>query len=427
MALCSSFLSGCPKPVVLGPIDWGLKKSTDGHRDYTVVFLIQTANIGNVNEDGISLADGPQTVLAKTPSGGVNGLPVIGTPYKIGNDNDPYALCLPDPEINPVHQRGEPHDLWTATFRFSTRYMERSQCDPEDETGNFAVKDPLSEPWIEAGTYYKFTKLADKCSKLIFQDSSGNILYSVDQASSGQPLQDIRNSAFEVIPLEVDDGRATLQLTHNYLYHPLTWDSTMGADIVPLPTLVNCVNSVQLWGFQPRCVKLSNYTYTRIVYGKCTYFYRITFDFDINVKTWDKPLADRGTQCLAVYNPKNANCNPPPWTQLQPNSTNPATDLPYLIYQNPANFERYADNSGELVLKALNGFGVPVGWKPPDNCTKNPAPVVVTSGAQIIPQYYTAIDFSRSIPCGLPTDLGNPSDPFCYCTDGENLTLYECS
>jgi hypothetical protein len=53
-----------------------------------------------------------------------------------------------------------------------------------------------------------------------------------------------------------------------------------------------------MWGLSKRCVKLSNLTWERKMYGTCTFYYTRSFEFDIRFESFDPELVDSGFKCL---------------------------------------------------------------------------------------------------------------------------------
>jgi len=66
-----------------GPVEWEGSRDAEGHREYTVSYLVECDN----------RFDGPATAL-EAP-----GLPVPGSFYILGNDSDIAAFCRQDVDI----------------------------------------------------------------------------------------------------------------------------------------------------------------------------------------------------------------------------------------------------------------------------------------------------------------------------------------
>jgi hypothetical protein len=128
------------------------------------------------------------------------------------------------------------------------------------------------------------------------------------------------------------------------------WDRNRPKISITLNTLalpsvtMDVVNDAQLWGFSLRCVKLSNATYERLAYGLCSYYFRVTYDFDIDVRTFDREVLDEGTRVLKGYSADHEATDP---------------KLPASARFDPANFETYTDKRGNPTTVFLDGLGAP--------------------------------------------------------------------
>jgi hypothetical protein len=120
------------------------------------------------------------------------------------------------------------------------------------------------------------------------------------------------------------------------------------------------VNSVPLWGFPRRCVKLSNFSVEVKYYGTCQVYYARSLDLEINavldpatgaVKSgWDRDLLDEATKVL------HGRFLPPEqggrYEVLDINGQPPSRF-------NPEHFDRFLDRQGEPSTIVLNGEGLP--------------------------------------------------------------------
>jgi len=239
-----------------GRIGWELERDKEGHRDYTIRWLVKVSSPEN---------DGPETVL------GAAGLPVIGAAWTYGNDNDPWALCLPTFKCSPVLDK-EKGEFWTVEQNFSTRPLNRCQ--------DASIDNPLNEPATVGGTFVKFTKEA-------MEDKDGNPLHS----SSHEP--------FRGKLVERDDNRPTVLIGFNILVLPLT------TAIAAIDTL----NDATLWGIGAGGIKMSNMRWDRKLYGTCTFYYTMNYDFEISWTGWKRRIIDEGTKVLCpggtATNPKH--------------------------------------------------------------------------------------------------------------------------
>lgn len=329
---------------VLGPLEWTVDKDQMTHRDYTITWLVETDDPD----------DGPTTVLSAA------GLPTIGTQWNFGNDFDPWALCWPNARCTPV-LTGEPNLRWIVENKFSTRPLMRCM--------DTQIENPLAEPYRVSGGFFKKTKLVDK-------DQFGNPVRSSSQ-------QRITGGV-----MEFDDNRPTVRVGFNQLF----WPGALYAD------MVDSVNDAPLWGLPARCVKLSNGTWTRNMWGVCNFYFTVDYEFEIQyeldddgnlVKTWDRKVHDKGTRCLTGYSPGEWEIVGPdgvgssghPKTNTSP--TNPLTGLAWAAgdlvqpenqidpdgidlvtskanYLNPKNFVTYRLASGDEAECFLDGKGRPV-------------------------------------------------------------------
>jgi len=262
--------------IALGRIDWGMHRDKEGHRHYNVKWLVQAA----------ATTEGPALVLSAA------GLPTPGTPWAFGVDADPWAFCSPECNVRPQLVR-EPGVYWTVEQNFTTKPMKRCQ-----ET---TIEDPLLEPPVIEGSFAKYVRAAIKDRE--------------DVA--------IENSARELITdpalVERDDGKPTVLISMNV---PML-------DLGLVTSLMNHLNEGDMWGLDPKCVKLSDWRWQRLLYGVCNYFYRVTYEFEIDEEGFDRVGYDVGTQFLK-----------------------PGGDP-----GNQEHYEKYRDASGELAKCFLDGAG----------------------------------------------------------------------
>lgn len=301
--------------ILVGRIGWGYKGSREGDREYFARHLVQTTDP----------QDGPATVLY------CPGLPAVGSFWALGNDMDAWAYCTPEATVSPKYD-DEICTWWVVEQAFSTRPIYRCQTD--------SIENPLNEPMQLSGSFVKYTKE-------VSLDKNGNaILNSAKEPLSGQEL-------------EFDHHRATVRIQKNILSLPLTTYTNM----------MNKVNDATLWGCDPRCVKLSNVSWERKLYGVCTYYYTVTYEFDIDFETFDKEVADRGRRTLLM---------PPP------------TGVPLATWKlNPKNYviakDLLDENAGVMLLDGAGNT-----W----DGTGTPGKIQV--------QYYKEANF---LTLGIPTSL----------------------
>jgi len=248
---------------IWGRLDWSLDLDKDGHRDYEIEWLVCADDV----------LDGPG-IIYFTP-----GLPLPGSYWLYGHDNDPWAYCSPQIKITPVIT-GEPNKWWKVKNYFSTRPLRRCQDTPVDN--------PLLEPYRISGTFNPKEEEA-------YFDRFGKPLVT----SAYEPL-----TGKEV---EFDTSKPTVKIGMNLPTLPL--------DI--FAPLIHYVNDSPMWGLAKRCVKLSNATWSRNIYGSCNFYYSVDFDFDIDPNTFDRQIYDTGTLYLKPGNDPNTGN---PWDPSDPKS-----------------------------------------------------------------------------------------------------------
>lgn len=233
----------------LGRMKWSAKRDKDGHRDYKVTMRVETT----------STADGPERVINAA------GNPIIGSPWSYGNDNDPWALCWPTVDVEPVIKSGERSNYWDATFMFSTRPLNRCQ--------DQSIEDPLQEPDRISGSFTRFTKTTDKDRLDI----------------------PILSSSHEPLFIEKDANRPSVIIEQNVLNLELDVFSEM----------IDTLNDASLWGLDQRKIKLSNVPWSRKLYGTCAYYYTRRLEFEVRYEGFDEDeVADTGFKRLrGKYDP----------------------------------------------------------------------------------------------------------------------------
>ncbi len=288
--------------IVVGRLDWGLQRTPENGREYGITWLLRTTGVD----------DGPSTVML-CPE-----LPQVGNYWAFGNETDPWAFCRPDWTIDCLG-KGEPGIYWTVSQTFSTRPLRRCQ--------EFQFDNPLMEPYEIGGTFINFQKEFSR-------DRFGWVM----RMSSSER---VRGNL-----MEFDRGKPTITISFN--------DAILGMET--FTDFQDTVNDADLWGFKPRCVKLSNTTWKRNIYGACNYYYTKTHEFQIDTKTHDREITDMGTRCLIGYSPGSPN---KALKKLDPTAPDPSFgNLPW--YYNPANFENYIDINGDPAECFLDGVGRPV-------------------------------------------------------------------
>ncbi len=293
-----------------GPMIWSAVRDEEGHRTYKVSHLVKAL-----------VSDGPATIM-QTP-----GLPAIGSTWIFSgtlNDVDIWAFCYPTMRVS-HHQgkKGEPHKWWEVTQTFSTKPLNRCQ----DTT----IEDPLLEPDRLSGSFIKYTTEA-------LLDGTGS---------------PILNSSHEVMrgpQVEIDANRPTVRIEQNRILLQL-------GVVTPM---IDTTNDATLWGLSARKIKLSNFSWERLLYGVCNFYYIRIFDFDINFNTFDRVIADEGTMVLNGHHDTDEGTGTGTavggftgWQLDDIGGTAPDAT-------NPQHFIKYQDINGNPARILLDGAGLPL-------------------------------------------------------------------
>jgi hypothetical protein len=264
---------------LVGRFDWDGATDDEGHRTYNISWLMETSDVD----------DGPYSVMTSVD------LPSPGSTWAFGNDNDPWATCYPTMTVTPL-VRGEACNLFMATQIFSTKPLRRCATD--------TVESPLLAPYDMSGTFTKERREAlwDRDGALIMTSS----------------LELVRGAA-----VEREYGYPTVKIGFNSATLPLGVFAPM----------VDMINDAPLWGLPAKCVRLANATYERKLYGTCSIYYRIGYDFAIDYEGFDKYFPDYGHMVRMAGG----------------------------TIGNPAHYVRYKDKRGENSAVLLNGYGCPLG------------------------------------------------------------------
>lgn len=319
--------------IVIDLVDWTGGRDREGYLEFRPTWRVQAS----------SKFDGPWSVAQAA------GLPITGTPWVYGNDSHPWCFCMPDLTITKATGGSttstDIHELyWHVQQVFTNKPLKRCQ--------DTQIENPLMEPAKLSGSYVKAVREMSR-------DRHGN---------------PIKTSSHELIRgpgVEFDDSRPTVTIEMNTLLNQLSTFNDM----------VDTVNDAALWGLDPRYIKLSNATWTRKLYGVCTYFFTTVYEFEIHKRSWDRKLANEGSRCLIGHS-VGSPCSP-----LDPDAADP--DFPGMTYsQNPKRFEVYKDINGENARCMLDSKGRPLG---PDDPLD-----------EIDVEYY---DESNFLLLGIPTTL----------------------
>ncbi len=223
---------------------WKLSQDEEGFRSYDAIWQVRTTDP----------LDGPMIVSNAA------GLPAIGSIWAYGNDNDPWCFCTPEAKVEPVEDR-ERCCEWLVSLKFTNKPRKRCQ--------DTNIDNPLNEPPDISGSFLKYTKEAT-------QDRYGSL---------------ILNSAYEPIigaSVERDYNSPTVSIKLNQ----------PAINLSNLALMIDAVNDAPLWGLGARCVKLENVSWARKLYGTCTFYFTISFEFKINYNTFDRKLIDKGSRVL---------------------------------------------------------------------------------------------------------------------------------
>ncbi len=281
--------------VIGGPRTWGGEIDEQGYRTYEVTHLVECDRL-----------DGPATIMQ------AQGLPTVGSKWAFGNDLDEWAFCLPYMKVT-IHEpkEGEPATVYRVDQKFTNKPMSRCQ----DNT----IQDPLLEPYKISGSFVKYTK------EVAF-DRYGRLVAS----SSWEPLRGQQT--------EFDHNRPTVKIEQNTLYLGLS----------TIASLIDTVNAYPMWGLPARCVKLSNVSWERLMWGTCTFYYKRSLEFDIQYDTFDRLLTDMGTKVLNGRWKEDGT-----WEVTKIGEVTPDPN-------NPTHFIRATDGLGNPIQLMLDGYGKPL-------------------------------------------------------------------
>jgi len=293
--------------LINGQRSWAGSRNDEGHREYSVLHLVKAAFL-----------DGPSCVM-QTP-----GLPMVGSTWLFDDDIDVWAWCTPYIKVS-IHEEkeGEKNRWWKVENKYTTKPI--SRCDIQ-------MQDPLTEPMKISGSFVK-DKIEAQRDRFGFR---------------------IRSSSHEQIrgdTVMFDANRPTVHIEQNRL--------NLNLDI--LAALGDVVNDAPMWELPARCVKLSTTSWERLVYTQtvtpgtgtdsCTYYYKRSFDFDINFNTFDRKIQDQGTKVLNGYWAKVGNEFAWVVSEVAPGVA--------ANRNNATHFIRYKDPHGELSRVFLDGYGLP--------------------------------------------------------------------
>jgi hypothetical protein len=234
---------------LLGRLDQTLDIQDDYHRNYRIKWLVETDDV----------EDGPNRAM------NCPGLPQVGSVWNFGNDNDAFAYCWPNWTVSQFNaSSNEPNTLWVVDQPFSTKFNMTAMSSPEN---------PLAQPPDISGTFVKYQR---------------EMQYDFE----GKP---IRTMSFEIRrgkEVEFDANRPTVSISINY--------PTLGLSTFAF--MIDSVNGSPMWGLGSRMVKLSNIRWSRNIH-RFGYFYTRHYDFDIDYRTFDRILPQKGWNRLKGQKP----------------------------------------------------------------------------------------------------------------------------
>lgn len=315
--------------IMRGPINWSMKKTEDGLRDYFVEWFIETT----------STHDGPAIVEA------CPGLPLPGSTWNVQFDVNEDVFCTRELEIAPAPGKDQgPSNLWVAKQTFSNRRTEGEK-----------LPNPLLEPARWSGSFVNRTKPASDLLTIsvhIAQDGTETPVERILEFDEPEDLLGIHiypgpvNTAWEPFKgkeTEFDTGGPTVEVELNILELPLSMYATM----------YKTVNGNVMWGLPPRTIKLQNVSWQRKTWNSdFTFYYIVKYEFEVDYKTWDKVVFNKGKRCLKGHGESRS-------APMDPLGEDPATGLPN--YRNPKNYEIYKDPNGENSDEtALDPYGIPI-------------------------------------------------------------------
>lgn len=238
--MATTIIGGSPKEI-------SLETDSEGHRDYTVVWHVKT--------DGP--AYGPDHAIA------CSGLPLPGASLSIGSTADAWAFYQRKASAK-LLAGDKRRDTYAVTQLFTTRPARR--C----ETAQ--VGDPLLEPHRVRGGFEQ-------------------MMIAVDHDKDGKKLTNSSGERYRGAPVDLAVSVPTIELVMNASWINLPW----------LSDYCQSVNNATWWGVAARQLLCNTFTWTRVNYGSCFFYFEVTFSFKIaafpfNAPTWDLRLIDEGTR-----------------------------------------------------------------------------------------------------------------------------------
>lgn len=293
-----------------GPKVVEAERDDEGHRTYTV-----THQVFQTKAD----TWGPASAM------NASGLPAVGSYWLFtrpssGTDTDVWAFCTPYMKVKAKSEikEGHPVHWWEIEQKFTTRPM--SRCNTE------TIQNPLLEPDRVGGSWIKYQIEAKR-------DRFGELLKTPSHEMLKGP------------PVEFDANRHSVRIEQN----------TANLELSLISSMANHVNDEPLWGLPARCIKLSEFSWERKLYGVCNFYFTRSFGFDCDSNTFDRDEPAEGTKVQAGD-----------WRD-EDGGTSTASDAWQLRYingdipdpSNPTHFTRYKDRNGENARTLLTATGLP--------------------------------------------------------------------
>lgn len=230
----------------------GTSIAVDGElrRTYTSTFIVTS---DTKNESAGAVVNAP-------------GIPTVRTPYAWPPASPTYVdgWAFADHATANLLDPLESRLIWLVTVRHKTPDPEDGQ---NDRPSNTPRDNPLNEPARWSGNFL----LLDK---FILEDTSGDLM----QTTAEQPFP----------PYRVEDHRDTLECTINTEY----------VNLKTRRERIGKLNSSSYWGFQPKVIKLADWSIRIQYYGPSNTPYvvnRLVFQFDTEDK-WQAKRPNVGTQ-----------------------------------------------------------------------------------------------------------------------------------
>ena len=264
------------------PVRISTGRDSEGHRTIKAVYNVECA-----------VTDGPMAVMEASglPATGASWGPTVHS-FTSSEDDDTWLRCWPTCRVVPKVQ-GKPAEHYEVEKTFTTKPLSRCQDN--------AIENPLSEPAMISGSFLKYTEETQF------------------QADTGDPVQSSSHERLVGPETERDYNRPLLNISINTSTLPL--DLITGA--------IDTVNDAELYGLSPRMMKLDNAPWSRKLYGTCTYYYTIEYQFSIDFDTFDRTVLDEGNLVLMSGGD----------------------------YLNPLHFEQAEDDKGNNIRVILDGSG----------------------------------------------------------------------